>query len=392
MGRKIMKKKLKILKIMSDWSSSPEREKLNSYGGLGYYRTLKVAEQLEPEYEVTVWNREWKDMSEKLGTAEAFYKHIFTTYDIIWLHQTDNDLTLAWLRSMATHFKKKLVIDCDDNFLEVDKGNPALKKMKLHKRNRENKRAMMATNLSFADAITVSTVPLKKKLWNHIRNTQNIDKPIFVIPNCNDIKDWKHKKVEGKGVIIGYIGGLSHNDDLDLVLPAIKTILTKYPQVRFQMMGQMDIARAKKVFSKWKQGLRERILLMNATRTQPEFPAYLAEQPWNIGIAPLIDSPFNECKSHIKWMEYSMYKIPVVASRIYPYYKDIMGVPTIEHEETGLLCDTVEDWVENLSRLIESEELRKKLGENAYNAVVKNWQYKDWKDNIIKVVKEIENL
>lgn len=384
-----IKRKIKILKIMSDWSSSPERERLNSWGGYGYYRTIKIAEQLEPEYEVNVWNREFKDKSKELGTAEAFYKYIFETYDIVWLHQTDNDLTFAWLRSMATHFKKKLVMDCDDLFLEVDKGNPALKKLGRHKLNRDNKRAMLATNMSFCDALTVSTVPLKKKLQAHIKATQNVDIPIFVVPNCNDIADWNYKKVEEKGVVIGYAGGLSHNDDLDMVLPAIKTIMEKYPDVRFQMMGQMDIAKAKKIFGKWKQSLRNRILLMNATKTQPEYPAYLAEQPWNIGIAPLIPSPFNESKSHIKWMEYSSYKIPVVASRVYPYYKDIFGVPTIEHEETGLLCDTTEDWINNLSRLIESEDLRKKLGENAYNAVIKNWQYKDWKNRIIEVVDAI---
>lgn len=377
---------------MSDFSSSPEREKLNSYGGLGYYRTVKIAQQLEPEYEVTVWNREWKDKHAELGSAEAFYTYIFTNYDIIWLHQTDNDLTFAWLRSMATHFKKKLVIDCDDNFLEVDKGNPALKQLGRGKLNRENKRAMMSTNFSFADALTVSTVPLKKVLQAHIKAVHNVDIPVFVVPNCNDIADWNFKKVEGDGVVIGYAGGLSHNDDLDMVLPAIKIIMEKYSDVRFQMMGQMDLERAKKIFGKWKQSIRNRIILMNATRTQPEYPPYLAEQPWNIGIAPLIDSPFNQCKSHIKWMEYSSYKIPVVASRVYPYYKDIFGVPTIEHEETGLLCDTIEDWVNNLSRLIESEELRKKLGNNAYNAVIKNWQYKDWKKNIIDVVEKIKQL
>jgi glycosyltransferase involved in cell wall biosynthesis len=377
---------------MSDWASSPEREKLNSFGGLGYYRTLKIAQQLEPEYEVTVWNREWKDKSTELGDAEAFYKYIFTNYDIIWLHQTDNDLTFAWLRTMATHFKKKLVMDCDDLFLEVDKGNPAAKKLGRGKLNRENKRAMFATNMSFCDALTVSTVPLKKRLHQHILDVHGVDMPIFVIPNCNDIEDWKYEKVNGSGVVIGYSGGLSHNDDLDMVLPAIKTIMEKYPDVRFQLMGQMDLDKAKKVFGKWKQSIRERILLMNATKTQPEYPAYLAEQPWSIGIAPLIDSPFNECKSSIKFFEYSSYKIPVVASRIYPYHKDILGVPVIEHEETGLLCDTVEDWVTNLSRLIESEELRKKLGQNAYDHVVKNWQYKDWKDNIIKVVDQISML
>lgn len=378
---------------MSDWSSSPEREKLNSYGGLGYYRTVKIAQQLEPEYEVTVWNREWKDKSDEFkGNPEMFYTYIFTNYDIIWLHQTDNDLTFAWLRSMATHFGKKLIIDCDDNFLEVDKGNPARKKQGRGKLSRENKRAMMATNFSFADALTVSTVPLKKKLQKHIRDVHNIDIPVFVIPNCNDVNDWKYEKVQGKGVVIGYSGGLSHNDDLDMVLPAIKIIMNKYKDVGFQLMGQMDIDRAKKIFGKWPQKIRNRIILMNATKTQPEYPAYLAEQPWNIGIAPLIDSPFNECKSSIKFFEYSMYKIPVVASRIYPYYKDIYGIPVIQDEETGLLCDTVEDWVTNLSRLIEDEELRKKLGENAYKHIVENWQYKNWKKHIISVVKQLEEL
>ena len=386
-------KKLKILKIMSDWSSSPEREALNSYGGLGYYRTLKIAQQLEPEYEVTVWNREWKDKYEELGKdPDAFYKYIFTTYDIIWLHQTDNDLTFAWLRTASTHYGKKLVMDCDDLFLEVDKGNPAAKKMGRNKLNRENKRAMMATNMSFCDALTVSTVPLKKRLQQHIKEVHNVEVPIFVIPNFNDINDWNYKKVQGDGVVIGYAGGLSHNDDLDMVLPAIKEIMEKYPDVRFQLMGQMDLAKAKKVFGKWKQSIRNRILLMNATRTQPEYPPYLAEQPWNIGIAPLIDSPFNECKSSIKYFEYSAYKIPVVASRMYPYSKDILGRTVIEDEETGLLCDTHEDWVNNLSRLIESKELREKLGNNAYNHIVKDWQYKDAKSHIIDIVNKISML
>lgn len=391
MGRKIMK--TRILKIMSDWASSPERKQLNSYGGYGYYRTLKIAQQLEPEYEVTVWNREWDDKLNELGRdAEKFYTYIFTNYDIIWLHQTDNDLTFAWLRTMATHFKKKLVVDCDDLFLEVDKGNPAAKKLGRDKLSRENKRAMMATNFSFADALTVSTVPLKKRLHQHILDVHGVDKPIFVVPNMNDISDWQFDKVEDKGVVIGYSGGLSHNDDLDMVLPAIKTIMEKYPEVRFQLMGQMDLAKAKTVFGLWNKKLRERIMLLNATKTQPEYPAYLASQPWNIGIAPLIDSPFNECKSSIKFFEYSAYKIPVVASRVYPYSKDVFGVPVIEDGETGLLCDTVEDWVKNLSLLIENPELRKKLGQNAYDHIVKNWQYKDHKKEVIDVVKKIEAL
>ena len=381
-------KKLKILKIMNDWATSPEREKLNSFGGCGYYRTVKIAEQLSPEYEVTVWNREWKDKATQFGNnMELLIAHIFTNYDIVWLHYTDNPITFAWLRTGADKYKKKLIMDLDDNFLEVDKKNPALKKQNRGKLDTSNKVAMLGTILSFCDAITVSTLPLKKRLEKHLEDVHNMIKPIYVIPNANDLDDWQHEKAEEKGIVIGYCGGLSHRDDLDLVLPAIRTVMETYPHIGFQLMGQMDLTEAKKVFGKWPQSIRERIILSNATKTQPEYPLHLSLQPWSIGICPLISSPFNECKSSIKWLEYSMYKIPTIASTVYPYNKDVLGRDTIVDGETGLLANDNE-WVEKLSLLIENEELRKTLGENAYKHVKNKWQYKDLKQHILSVVEE----
>ncbi len=381
--------KIRILKIMNDWATSPEREQLNSYGGCGYYRTLKVAEQLSPEYEVTVWNREWKDKAKEFGdNMEMLISHIFINYDVIWLHYTDNPITFTWLRVGADKYGKKLVIDIDDNFLEVDKKNPALKKQNRGKLDTSNKVAMLGTILSLSDAVTVSTLPLKKRLEQHFEDVHDIEKPIFVVPNYNDVRDWDFTPVEKKGIVIGYIGGLSHRDDLDLVLPAIKRVMEKYPDVGFQLMGQMNLEEAKKVFGKWDQSIRKRIILSNATKTQPEYPKHLSEQPWSIGICPLIASKFNECKSSIKWMEYSMYKIPVIASPVYPYNRDVLGLDTIKDGETGLFANDNE-WFEKLSLLIEDEQLRNKLGENAYNHVVNNWQYKDNKKQILSVVDKI---
>ena len=86
-----------------------------------------------------------------------------------------------------------------------------------------------------------------------------------------------------------------------------------------------------------------------------------------------------------------MYKIPVVASPVYPYNKDVLGIDTIKDGETGLFANDNE-WEEKLSLLIENEELRKKLGENAYNHIVDKWQYKDNKQTIIDVVEKIKAL
>lgn len=378
--------------IHNDWSTSPERKKANSYGGCGYYRIVKVAEQLKKEHDVTVWGREWEETYESLGkNNDMFFNQMARDYDVIWCHYTDNPITFSWLRTACDKHGTKLVMDIDDNFLEVDKKNPALKKQNKGKVSMQNKVAMLATILSFADAITVSTVPLKEKIYNHIKKVHGIEKNIFVVPNFNDINDWNYTPVPKKGLVIGYIGGLSHKEDLEIVIPAIKKILIKYKNVAFQMMGQMDIKEAKSVFGSWNQSLRNRLFLMNATKTQPEYPLYLSQQPWDIGIAPLIDSPFNECKSHIKWMEYSMYKIPVVASPVYPYKKDVLGIPTITDIETGVFAND-DEWFNKLSMLIEDEKLRLKLGESAYSFVSKNWQYKDNKKIILDVANKIKAL
>lgn len=381
---------MKILKIFNDWSNSPEREKINGYGGCGYYRTIKIAEQLSPEHEVTVWGREWREKYNSFNrNNDMFFSWIAREFDMVWMHYTDNPITFSWLKAACDREGTKLVVDIDDNFLEVDKKNPALKKQNRGKLDTTNKVAMLGTILSFADAITVSTLPLKERLEEHFMTVHKIKVPIFVVPNYNDAKDWNFTPVPKKGLVIGYMGGLSHRDDLDLVLPAIKTLLKKYPHIAFQLMGQMDLKEAKKIFSKWPQSSRNRMFLMNATRTQAEFPKYLSEQPWDIGIAPLIDSPFNKSKSHIKWMEYAMYEIPTVASPRYPYAKDILGKPTIENMETGVFAEN-DEWVEKLSVLIENEGLRRTIGADAKQAVLKNWQYD--KKYILSIVKKLEQL
>ena len=83
-------------------------------------------------------------------------------------------------------------------------------------------------------------------------------------------------------------------------------------------------------------------------------------------------------------------EIPCIASDVYPYREPVDGTPAIEHGETGYLVKTKKEWVETLQKLIDDKDLRKKIGDNAYNAVKKDWQYKDhikkWDNAIQKVV------
>jgi glycosyltransferase involved in cell wall biosynthesis len=65
---------------------------------------------------------------------------------------------------------------------------------------------------------------------------------------------------------------------------------------------------------------------------------------------------------------------------------DIGDKKVVEHEKTGLLVKPSE-WFDALEDLVLNKEKRIKLGENAYNHIVENWQYS--KSNLSQVIDEI---
>jgi glycosyltransferase involved in cell wall biosynthesis len=220
-----------------------------------------------------------------------------------------------------------------------------------------------------------------------------ITKPMYVIPNMNDVKFWKQKVKpvwDDKKITIGYAGSNSHQDDLQMVMPAIANLMKKYPNLHFQLLGSIEKDLIPTYFKGFTKESMNRIEVGAAESVFYEYPAWLGQQAWDIGIAPLVDTPFTRCKSHIKWLEYSMFKIPVVASRVYPYFMPIRNLKTIEDGVTGLLVRSHE-WESKLEKLILDPKLRKTLGENAYKVIKRDWQYKN--SQIGEILAEmLENL
>ena len=74
----------------------------------------------------------------------------------------------------------------------------------------------------------------------------------------------------------------------------------------------------------------------------------------DIGCCPLDDNRFNHAKTFIKAMEYAASGAAVVAS---PTVYDKL----IDHRENGYICETVDEWEQALSELIEDYTWRKQL-------------------------------
>src|SRR4029077_7990439 len=76
----------------------------------------------------------------------------------------------------------------------------------------------------------------------------------------------------------------------------------------------------------------------------------------DIGIMPLPDDRWSRGKCGLKALQYMALGIPTVCSPV--------GVNThiIQHGENGLLAGSDDEWVESLTRLIDSAPLRERLG------------------------------
>lgn len=365
-------KKLKILAHFGDSTYTTQRRLANTYGAIGYYRIVMPAKQIK-DHEVTIMGLELKI---KFGnTLEEQWDNIFKEYDIFWTNYFSDEKIFTVMYYYAEKHGKKIVLDIDDNYLDVPPSNKEYEKFKPQKRER----AMLSTILSFAHAITCSTYPLKEKIWEHINFMHKIDKPIYVIPNMNDVNFWKIKtkaKKERNKITIGYSGSNSHQDDLMMIMPTISRLMTKYDNLHFQLLGSIEKSLITTYFKGFSKDALDRIWVGPAESIFNEYPKWLGQQSWDIGLAPLVDTPFTRCKSHIKIMEYAMFKIPCVASRVYPYFMPIRNKPVSKDGETILIARP-QEWEAKLTQLIESEELRKKLGENSHEFYKANWQYEN---------------
>jgi len=188
---------------------------------------------------------------------------------------------------------------------------------------------------------------------------------VVVLPNYFNDDLWRFKKPsvnsEQEGItVIGYMGGRSHQPDLNMIMPALLRLSKQYPgKLQFNFWGirpPAELAQSAQV--RW---------YYPDTRSYPDFAAYFQTQAADIFIGPLYNNLFNSCKSPIKYFEYSALGAPGVFSRMGPY------LDVITHEQDGLLASSLEEWTDCLTRLIEDHELRLMIATNAQETIKSKW-------------------
>ncbi len=366
--------KKKLLFIYTDWSNNEYRLKNKAFGGVTYYRISKPAQHLSRWYDIDVMGPEIKELSTGKDPMQ-FYNQFLEPYDAVLTKQIDNPQAAATLAFFCQHKKIPLYVDLDDNYLAVRKDQPG---SKFYYPGSDH-RAFLMAYLSLANVLFVSTEPLKEAYHREIKKNYGQDKTIFVLPNYNDVEDWKFPKPEKPDVFtIGYAGSITHNADLECVADGINKFMTEFPETRFEVVGAVGNDNADILKKHFTEDVQKRIQPKPGTYAWDKYPELLMSQRWSVGIAPLIDDEFNRGKSHIKWFEYTMLGVPLIASDVKPFSDNITN------EKDGLLIKDSEGMYEALKKLYLDEKLRTKLVKNALSNIKKNHQYKGqakrWKE------------
>lgn len=118
-----------------------------------------------------------------------------------------------------------------------------------------------------------------------------------------------------------------------------------------------------------------------------EFIHYLAEQGFDIGLAPLTPTSFNLSKTNTKFRDYGACGIAGVYSAVEVY------TDCVAHEKTGLLVEqTPGAWYEAILRLANDSDLRESIRRGAYAEIDAHYRQEraeaQWLDTIVALLSQ----
>ncbi len=284
------------------------------------------------------------------GTAEAIpdCDLLVVERHTLWPYERQRD-GFARLVTRCRQRGITVVYELDDNLLDLHRGEP------WEVYPGPFLRAVVSFLTREADGVIVSTPALAERL-------QRLRSRVLVVPNALDERLFEAgpepSSPRGPAVTIGYMGTLTHEADLRMVLAPLRALLRRHAgRVRFELVGGAAEGRVASLF----EGLPFRWLDTGRDHSYPKFVPWMRRHlRWDVAIAPLEDDAFTRCKSDLKYLDYGALGIPGVFSDVRPYRE------TVRHRETGLLAaNERKAWADALEEIVSDAALRARLAERA---------------------------
>jgi glycosyltransferase involved in cell wall biosynthesis len=213
--------------------------------------------------------------------------------------------TMAEAEALTAHCRAKgtrLIYDLDDDLAQIPADHPEAARL--------GPLAGIVTHLvRHADDVWVSTPHLAASLGRTRQRPR-------IIANGLDERLWwpsaPSAPAPGAPTRFLVMGTTTHGADFAIIAPALERLRTEFGhRVRIDVIGTTPGA------------LPDGVNRLDPPATARSYPGFVTwfsrERSWDIGLAPLADTPFNRSKSAIKAMDYAALGLPTIASDIGVY-------------------------------------------------------------------------
>jgi len=257
-------------------------------------------------------------------------------FDVVYGWRMHDEFFTRIAKSLAEQ-RIGFVWDNDDNFDAIDARGRPNQKLFSSLRGRRIVADMNAL-MRMANFVTTPSAGLAE----HYRGTVSTE--VRVIENFIDAPTPRETPSRPEQIVVGWVANAEHRTDIERLglRDIFQRVLDQHPNVHMVSIGC---------------GLGLRSERYHHIREVPfhELRSYMAS--FDIGLAPIADSPFNRSRSNVKVKEYAALGVPWLASPIGPY-------TGLGADEGGRLVPD-DRWFEELSRLALDARGRRKLAKKA---------------------------
>lgn len=260
--------------------------------------------------------------------------------DVIYSQRQVEDQQLKNLARYRKLLNCRIVMDFDDLVTKVPE--KSIHKKSVHKDMKSRLRQLG----EIAHRFTVSTEPLAQEFRQYHDDVR-------IIPNALLRPLWENlKSARGTSAKprVGWAGGVSHQGDLEIIRDVVRETAN---EVDWIFMGM------------WLKELAPYVKEVHDGVKFADYPAKLANLNLDLAVAPLEINHFNECKSHLRILEYGILGLPVIATDIHPYRGDfpITLIKNNKHQE----------WIKALRNHINDLDETRRRGDALREHVLNHW-------------------
>jgi len=247
-------------------------------------------------------------------------------YDLVWIEKELFPNLPAWPERLLRTLKIPYVVDYDDAiFHNYDLSGHLLKRLLKTK---------IDTVMRNAALVVCGNAYLAERAGS--AGAGRVD----IVPTVIDLQRYQPVSSTGKErIVIGWIGSPSTGKYLELVIPALQALTAEFP-LQLRIIGTQ---------------LQDPRLDVDC-RSWSEESEVSEIQEFDIGIMPLLDSPWERGKCGYKLIQYMACGKPVVASPV-GVNRDIVA-----SGENGYLASSTQEWILALRRLCQDPAARAKMG------------------------------